>query len=145
MPRRRRIEYADDLVLDETQPLGAAAAVTIPKQHGLRGLARGDHFGLQQLRHRRAKHILAAGMFFGERVDRRGDPRGIETLIGLHAVLGHEVVHDLSRYRTTQTLSLMIVLWQGIVAAFRLIYADNILNYNVILFCRAPCVVTLAR
>ena len=100
MPRGGGIEDADDLVLHEAQPLGAAAAVTVLQQHGLRGGARRDHLGLQQLRHRRAEHILAAGMFFGERIDRGGDPRGIETIIGFGAVLGHNAVHDLSRYRT---------------------------------------------
>ena len=74
---------ADDFVLDETQPLGAAPAVTILQQHGLRDRAGLDHFGLQQLRHGGAKHILAPGMLFGERVDRGGDPRGIETFVGL--------------------------------------------------------------
>ena len=92
--------------------------MAIPEQHGLSCRARRDHFGLQQLRHRRAKHILAAGMFFGQRVERRGDPRGIETLIRLHAVLGHDAVHDLSRYRTAQTLSRMIVRQQWFYAGF---------------------------
>ncbi len=109
MPRRGGIEDADDFVLHEAQPLGAAAAVAVLQQHGLRGGARRDHLGLQQLRHRRAKHVLAAGMFFGERIDRGGDPRGIETIIRLRAVLSHDAVHDLSRYRTAQTLSRMIV------------------------------------
>ena len=78
---------ADDFVLDETQPLGAAPAVAIFQQHRLRRRARLDHLGLQQLRHGGAEHILASGMFFGERIDRGGDPRGIETLVGLRAGL----------------------------------------------------------
>ena len=48
---------------------------------GLRGGARRDHLGLEQLRQRGAEHVLAAGMFFGERIDRGGDPRGIETVV----------------------------------------------------------------
>ena len=85
MPGRGGVEDADDFVLHEAQPLGAAAAVTVLQQHGLRGGARRDHLGLQQLRQRRAKHVLAAGMFFGERIDRGGDPRGIETIIRLRS------------------------------------------------------------
>ena len=74
---------ADDFVLDETQPFGAAPAVTILQQHRLRHRAGFDHLGLQQLRHRGAENILASGMLGGERIDRGGDPRGIETLVGL--------------------------------------------------------------
>ena len=87
MPRGRGEQDADDLVLHEAQPLGAAPAVTVLQQHRLRGGAGRDHFGLQQLRHGGAENILAAGMLFGERVDRRGDPRGIETFVGLEAGL----------------------------------------------------------
>ena len=54
----------------------------------------------------------------GKRVERGGDPRGIETLIRLHAVLSHDAVHDLSRYRTAQTLSRMIVRQQWFYAGF---------------------------
>ena len=104
-----RIQDADDFVLHEAQPLGAAPAVAVLQQHRLRRGARLDHLGLQQLRHRGAKHILAAGMFFGERIDRGGDPRGIETVVRLGAGLGHNAVHDLSRYRTAPTLSRIIV------------------------------------
>ncbi len=103
------VEDADDLVLDETQPLRAVPAVPVLQQHGLGGGARRDHFGLEQLRHRRAKHVLAAGVLFGKRVDRGGDPRGIEPFVGLRAGLGHGAVHDLPRYRTPLALSLLIV------------------------------------
>ena len=109
MPRGGGIKNADDLVLHEAQPLGAAATVTVFQQHGLRNGACRDHLGLEQLRHRRAKHVFAAGTFFSERVDRGGDPPGIETIIRHRAVLCHNAVHDLSRYRTAPTLSLMIV------------------------------------
>ena len=101
----RRIEDADDFVLHETQPLGAAPAVTVLQQHRLRHRAGRHHFGFQQLRHGGAEHILASGVFFGERVDRGGDPRGVETFVGFGAGLGHNVVHDLTRYRTAPTLS----------------------------------------
>ena len=47
MPRGGGVEDADDLVLHEAQPLGAAPAVAILQQHGLRGGARRDHLGLQ--------------------------------------------------------------------------------------------------
>ncbi len=93
MPRGGRVEDADDFVLHEAEPLRAAAAVAIPEQHGLRGRARRDHLGLQELRQRRAKHVLAAGMFFGQRIDRRGDPRGIETFIFPRGGLNHDAVH----------------------------------------------------
>ena len=104
-----RIEDADDFVLHEAEPFGAAAAVAVLQQHRLRGGARGNHFGLQQLRQRRAKHVLAPRMLFGEGIDRRGDPRGIETFIRRGAGLCDDAVHDLTRYRTAQTLSLTIV------------------------------------
>ncbi len=87
------VEDADDLVLHEAQPLGAAPAVAIPEQHSLRGGARREHFRLQQLRQRRAENVLAAGMFFGERIDRGGDPRGIETFIGVGAGWRHKAIH----------------------------------------------------
>lgn len=106
MACRGRKQDADDLVLDEAQPFGAVPAVTVLQQDRLRDLARLDQLGLQKLRHRRAESILAAGMLFGERVDRRGDPHGIETLIrrAFSCALGfralnfcHDVIHDPSR------------------------------------------------
>ena len=75
------VEDADDFVLNETQPFGAAAAVAILQQHLLRHRAGLDHFGLEQLRHRGTKNVLAAGMLFRERIDRGGNPRGIETIV----------------------------------------------------------------
>jgi len=84
---------AEYFVLHEAEPLGAAAAVAILQQHDLRGRARRDHLGLQELGQRRAKHVLAAGMFFGQRIDRRGDPRGIETFILPRGGLNHDAVH----------------------------------------------------
>ena len=62
MPGGGRIQDADDLVLHEAQPFGAAPAVPILQQHRLRRRAGLDHLGLQQLRQRGAKNILAAGM-----------------------------------------------------------------------------------
>ena len=49
--------------------------------------------------------ILASGKLCGERVDRGGDPRGIEAFVGLRLGLGHNAIHDLPRYRTALTLS----------------------------------------
>ena len=83
MPRGRGKQDADDLVLHEAQPLGAAPPVPILQQHGLSGGARRDQFGLQELRGGGAENVLAPGMLRGERVDRRGNPCGIETLVGL--------------------------------------------------------------
>jgi hypothetical protein len=97
MARRCGKQDADDLVLDEAQPFSAAPAVTIFQEDGLRGGPRFRHLGLQQLRQRGAENVLATGMFFGERIDRGGDPRGIETLIRFRAGLGHNAVHELSR------------------------------------------------
>jgi hypothetical protein len=82
MTRGGRVKDADDLILNETQLLGAAPSVAIPEQHRLRGGARRRHFGLQQLRQRRAENILASGVACGQRVDRGGDPGGIEALAG---------------------------------------------------------------
>ena len=93
MPRRRLVEDADDFVLDEAQPLGAAPAVAIPQQLGLRGLARGDEFRLQQLRHRGAEQVAVAVMTGGEGVDVGRDPRGIETFVGF-GLGGGGSVHD---------------------------------------------------
>ena len=95
MPRGGGIEDADDFILNEAEPLGAAAAVAILQQHLLRGRARRDHLGLEQLRQRLAKHVFAAGMLFSEGINRRGDPRGIETVIRTRAVLSHYAVHGL--------------------------------------------------
>ena len=100
-----RIKDTDDLVLHEGEPFGAAPSVTVLQQHGLRGGARRDHLRLEELRHRRAEHVLAAGMFFGECIDRGGDPRGFETIVGVGAGRGHEAIHALSGYRTAPALS----------------------------------------
>ena len=87
---------ADDLVLDETQPFGAAPPVTILQQHRLRHRAGRHHLSLQELRQGGTKNILASGVLCGEFVDRRGDPRGIETLVGLRSGWCHNAVHDLT-------------------------------------------------
>jgi hypothetical protein len=93
MLRRRRIENADDFILHITQPLGAAPAVTVLQQHGLRHRAGLYQFGLQQLRDGGAEHILASGVFFGERVDRGGNPCGVKTFVGLGMGWCHDIVH----------------------------------------------------
>ena len=93
MTRRRIEQDADDLVLHEAQPLRATPPVPILQQHGLRGRARFDHFGLQQFRDRCTENILASGMLGRERIDGRGDPRGVETIIGLGPGLFDDVIH----------------------------------------------------
>src|SRR5690349_12015245 len=97
MLRRRRKQDADDLVLHEAEPLGAAAAVTVLQQRRLRGGARGDHLGLEHLRDRGAEHILAPGVLFGQRIDRGRDPLGVEAGIGAGSWLRDDVVHALTR------------------------------------------------
>ena len=105
MARRGGEQDADDFVLNETQPFGTAPPVTILQQHRLRRGAGRDQLGLQQLRDGGAKNILTSAMLYGERVDRGGNPRGIETLVGFGPALGRNAVHDLPRYRTALTLS----------------------------------------
>jgi hypothetical protein len=100
-----RKQDANDFVLYETEPLGAAPAVTVLEQQGLSRGARGDQFGLEQVRHCRAEHVLAAGMQIGQRVDRAGDARGVEWRIRLSAGLGYDVIHAVTGYRTTPSLS----------------------------------------
>jgi len=80
-------------------------SVAILQQHRLRHRAGLDHLGLQQLRHGGAENILASGVGRSERVDRGGDPRGIETFVSCGPGGCHDAVHGLSRYRTPPTLS----------------------------------------
>ena len=109
MARGRGKQDADDLVLDEREPFGAAPPVPIFEQQRLRHRAGFDHFSLQELRQGGTKDILAPGMLCGEVVDRRGDPRGIETLVGFRPGWCHNDVHDLTGYRTAPMLSLIIL------------------------------------
>jgi len=51
------------------------------------------------------QNISASGMLRSERIDRGGDPRGIETFVSLGSGLCHNIVHHLPRYRTALTLS----------------------------------------
>ena len=97
MAGRRGKQDADDFVLHEAQPFGAAPPVTIFQQHGLRGGPRRDQFGLEELRDAGAKDILAARMFFGERVDRRRNSRAVETFVAFRAGLFHDAVHGVNR------------------------------------------------
>ena len=106
MPGRRGVEDADDLVLHEAEPFGAAPAVAILQEQRLRRGACRDQFGLEQLRHRGAELVLAAGVLFGKCIDRRGDPNGLETIIRFRAGLGYDAVHRFIRYRTELLLSL---------------------------------------
>ncbi len=93
MTRGGGVQDADDFILDETQAFGAAPSVTIPEQHLLRHRAGRGHFGFQQLRHGGAKQILASGVFRSERVDRCGDPRAVETFVGLGSGYCHDAIH----------------------------------------------------
>ncbi|MGX1317974.1 hypothetical protein AB7M17_001427 [Bradyrhizobium sp. USDA 377] len=93
MTRRRRIEDADDLVLHVAEPLGAAAAVTVLQEDLLRRRACRDQLGLEQLRDRSAERVLAALMLFGKRIDRGGDPRGVEAIVHLRLLLSCDAVH----------------------------------------------------
>ena len=88
-----------------SQPLSAAPPVTILQKDGLRRRARLEQLGLQQFGHSGAENILASGMLRSERINRGGDPRGVETLIGFGSGLCHDNVHGLPRYRTALTLS----------------------------------------
>jgi len=112
-------QNADDFVLDETQPFGAAPPVTIPEQNRLRRRTRLDEFGLQQLCNRGAENVLMSGMFRRQRVDRGGDPRRVETFVSLRVGLCHDAVHEVSGYRTARALSRIIVGWQLDRAAFQ--------------------------
>ena len=94
MTGRRRIQDADDLVLDVTEPLGAAAAVAVLQEDVLCRGARRDQLGLEQLRHGRAERVFASPMLFDKRIDGGGDPRSVETLVHLGLVLSRDAVHD---------------------------------------------------
>jgi hypothetical protein len=83
--------------------------VAILQQQRLRSGARRNQFGFQELRRGGTKQILASGVRCSERVDRGGDPRGIETLVGLRSGLCYDAIHDLPGYRTAPTLSRDIV------------------------------------
>ena len=63
----------------------------------LRGRARGNEFSLQQFGDSRTKDVFAPGMFRGQRIDRRRDPRTVETLVRLAPGLFDDTVHHLFR------------------------------------------------
>jgi hypothetical protein len=83
--------------------------VPILQQQRLRHRAGFDYFSLQELGEGGSKDILAPVMLCSEFVDRRGDPRGIETLVGFRSGWCHNDVHDLTGYRTAPMLSLIIL------------------------------------
>ena len=85
--------------------------------------ARGNELGLQQLGEVGAENILVPGVFCGQRVDRGGDPRRVETLVGLGAGLCHNAVHEVFGYRTARALSRIIVGWQQGRPAFHPVWA----------------------
>jgi hypothetical protein len=53
-------------------------------------------------------------MFFGQRIDRRGDPRGLETIVRFLADLCYDAVHASSGYKTAPALSRDIVVEQKV-------------------------------
>src|SRR5579864_6907635 len=97
MPGSSIKEDADDFVLDEAQPFGAATAVPVLQEHGLRLFARGNQFGLQEPGYASAKNILAPGMLTCQRVDCSRNPCTIETVIGLGPDLAGDTIHLSSR------------------------------------------------
>ncbi len=100
---------ADDLVLHETQPLGATPSVPVLQQQRLRGGARGDQLRFKELRHGGAEDILMAGLLFGERVNGGGHPRAVEAGVGPKLRLCDKAVHNVTGYRTALPLSREIV------------------------------------
>ena len=62
VPDRELEQHADDLVLHEAQPFGAAPAVPVLDQQALGGGAPLDQRGLEPLRHRQPQLALVAGM-----------------------------------------------------------------------------------
>ncbi|MGY3405279.1 hypothetical protein ACVWZV_001392 [Bradyrhizobium sp. GM5.1] len=93
MAGRGRIQDADDLVLHVAQSLGAAPAMTVLQQDRLCRSARGNQLGLEQLRHGRAERVLASLVLLGKRIDRGGDPRGVEAIVHLGLVFSRDAVH----------------------------------------------------
>src|SRR5262249_25772545 len=82
MPLRELEDDADDLILHEAEPLGAAPPAAILQQQLLRlGPARRQR-RLEALRHRLAQVVLAPGMGFDELFERGRDGVGVEQLAG---------------------------------------------------------------
>src|SRR3569833_2206561 len=83
-----------------SEPLGAVPTVAIPEQLRLRRLAGLQKLGLEELRDRRPKHVLAAGMLLGERIHRRSDRRAVEVgacrelQVFCHAVHGYNRISN---------------------------------------------------
>src|SRR5579863_3946593 len=90
-------ENADDFVLDEAQPFGAATAVPVLQEHGLRLFARGNQFGLQEPGYASAKNILASSMLTCQRVDCSRNPCTVKAVIGLGPDLADDIIHLLFR------------------------------------------------
>ena len=67
--------------------------MTVLQQDRLCRGARRDQLGLEQLRHRRAERVLASLVLLGKRIDRGGDPRGVEAIVHLGLVLSRDAVH----------------------------------------------------
>ena len=63
------VHQADDLILHQAQPLGAAAAVAVLQQQVFGRGAAFDQRGLEPFGHRGAEIAFVAGMRLGERVE----------------------------------------------------------------------------
>ncbi len=85
---------ADDLVLHQAEPLGAAPAVAVLQQHVARRLARLRQRGLEPLGDRAAQLPLAAGVLVGERSSSAASARGVEQL-GFAAGLSSVSIGDI--------------------------------------------------
>ncbi len=85
---------ADDFVLDETQPLGAAPPMPIPEQDRLRGGAAATSSAFSSFATAERNMSSRPGMRRRQRIDRGGDPRGIETFVGLRSGECRNAVHD---------------------------------------------------
>ena len=86
VPGRELIEHADDLVLHEAQPFGAAPALAILLQQPFGRRATPQERGLEALRGRRAQFAFAAGTTLGEGCEFGGNGAMIEQFDG--AALG---------------------------------------------------------
>jgi len=78
MLRREVKQQLDNFVVDRTKPLGAAAAVTVFQQLGLRLCISLSKFNLEQHRHGGASSVLTSGMDLRQFFDLCGDPHDIE-------------------------------------------------------------------
>jgi hypothetical protein len=82
MLARELVNDADDLILHEAQPLGAAPSLAVMQQQALGGGAPLRERDLEPLHHRRAQFGLAAGAGVGEAFEVGGDGAIVEQFHG---------------------------------------------------------------